>query len=279
MSNTKLNTFLTKYINNPQCSYNLFNDKIEVMHQLYNVQNEFIRNAYCLLLSHFSTITIFSFICMSNQNMFNWIQKDKALNGMFIFFLLLTYIYSFIANRTKTKFKIIFFIYTIFLSYIVAYISVCHNSITPSVSLINIIIFLSFIIAKTKWHKHKNNINLYNILWSSCISIVYCLISISFIHNNEKKSFVYGLLLSNFIIGFILFDTHHLMKELRVNEYIYLCTDIYLDVILLNISYIIKCIRYLKKCRSNTTDHTEQVFIRNNSNLDKIIKNKDYQEL
>ena len=73
MSNTKLNTFLTKYISNPQCNYNLFNDTVEVTNQLYNVQNQFIKNAYCLLLSHFSTITIFSFICMSNQNMFNWI--------------------------------------------------------------------------------------------------------------------------------------------------------------------------------------------------------------
>ena len=230
----KLSTPQTTVMNPAGFPPPLFNGDYQTFEEGAKIKKHFIRRIYSLLCIQ---LTITFAMCLLFYNVSSVQQFVLSTPAMLWIAIIMTFVFLFIGSppcygRHHPTNLIALFGFTICESYIVGYTCLFYNS---AIVLMACGITLSTFVGLTLFVVHSKKD--FNFLGAGLCSSLWVLILggiiSAFLPNMPIFNVIMAVMGCCVAIGYILYDTSEIVNRMEIDEYVFACMSLYIDIIML----------------------------------------------
>ena len=213
-------------------SYTSFTDN-------YNVKNNFIRRIYTLLSMQLALTCAMCYIFYTVDSIKNYVLQSS---GSLWTAIIMTFVFLIVGSppcygRDHPTNLIALLGFTLSESYVVGYTCLFYNSdvvIMACGITLSTFVGLTMYVMYTKADFHFLGAGLYSCLW---VIILGSFISF-FLPNVPIFNVAMAVLGCIVAIGYILYDTSEIINRMEIDEYVFACMSLYIDIIMLFVNLL-----------------------------------------
>ena len=205
----------------------------------YNVKTNFIRRIYSLLCMQLTLTCAMSYVFYTVDSVKNYVLHS---NGLLWTAILMTFVFLIVGSppcygRHHPMNLIALFGFTLCESYVVGYTCLFYNSALVLMACgitLSTFVGLTGYVMYTKKDFNFFGAGLYSCLW---IIIIGSIIS-AFLPNMPIFNVAMAVLGCITAVGYILYDTSEIIKRMEIDEYVFACMSLYIDIIMLFVNLL-----------------------------------------